>query len=107
MINNYILTQYNLRAGLKKFGEGGRQATMKELQQMLAKEVFGETNQDKLVYEQKKKAFPPVLLFLTLKRDDTTIKGRACTEGRPQRVWTDKQDAIYPTIAVEDYSIPL
>ena len=41
MINDYILTQYSLKAGLKKFGEGGRKATMKELQQMLAREVFG------------------------------------------------------------------
>ena len=81
MINDYILTQYSLKAGLKKFGEGGRKATMKELQQMLAREVFGETNQDKLTYEQKKKALP-ILLFLTLKRDGTTIKGRACADGR-------------------------
>ena len=76
MINNYILTQYSLKARLKKSGEGGRKATMKELQQMLAKEVFGETNQDKLTYKQKKKALP-VLLFLILKRDSTMIKGRA------------------------------
>ena len=54
IFNDYILTQYSLKAGLKKFGEGGRKATMKELQQMLVREVFGETNQDKLTYDQKK-----------------------------------------------------
>ena len=42
-----------------------------------------------------------VLLFLTLKRDGTTIKGRARADGRKQRVWIDKQDAASPTIAVE------
>ena len=101
MINDYILTQYSLKARLTKFGEGGQNATMKELQQMLAREVFGEANQNKLTYEQKKKALP-VLLFLTLKRDGTMIKGRACAVGRPQRVWADKQDTASPTnIAVE------
>ena len=46
MINNYILTQYILgRAGLEYFGEDGREATTKELQQMLIREVFSETDQ--------------------------------------------------------------
>ena len=71
------------------FGEGGRKATMKELQQTLVREVFGETNQDKLTHEQKKKALP-ILLFLTLNRDGTTIAGRACANGRKQPIWTDK-----------------
>ena len=31
-INDYILMQYSLRVKLKKFGEGGQKATMKELQ---------------------------------------------------------------------------
>ena len=72
---------------------------MKELQQM-AREVFGETNQDKLAYKQKKKVLP-ILLFLILKRGGTMIKGRACADGRKQHIWTDKQDAASPTIAVE------
>ena len=80
MINDYILTQYSLKARLKKFGEEERKATMKELQQMLARELFGKTNKDKLTYEQKKTALPR-LLFLTLKRGSTTIKGRACADG--------------------------
>ena len=67
---------------------------------MLAREIFGETNQDKLTYKHKKKALP-LLLFLTLKRDSTTIKGRVCAEGKPRRVWTDKQDTASHTTAVE------
>ena len=67
---------------------------------MLAREVFGKTNQDKLASKQKKKVLP-ILLFLTLKRDGTMIKGRACADERKQCVWTDKQDAAFPTIAVE------
>ena len=100
MINDYILTQYIIRAGLKKFGEGGRKATMKELHQMLTREVFGNTIQGKLTYEQKLEALP-ILLFLTPKRDGTTIKGRAYTDERPQRIWTDKQESAPHIITVE------
>ena len=32
MIDGYILTQYSLKAGQRKFGQDGRKATMKELQ---------------------------------------------------------------------------
>ena len=42
MISSHILTQYSLQVGLKKFGKNDK----KETQQMLTKEVFGETNQD-------------------------------------------------------------
>ena len=50
--NDYILMQCSLlKAGMKKFGEGGRRSTIKELQQMLTREVFGKTNQDKLTYK--------------------------------------------------------
>ena len=48
MINGYILMQYILQVRLKKFKESGNKATMKELQQMLINDVFGETNQDNL-----------------------------------------------------------
>ena len=62
--------------------------------------LFVEINQEELTHEHKKNALP-VLLFLTLKRDGTVIKGRACADGRPQHVWTDKQGSASPTIAVE------
>ena len=101
MIDDYILTQLSPKAGLQKFGEKGCKATMKELEQMpLIREVFSEVDQDSLTYEQKRKALP-VLLFLTLKHDRSTIKGRACADRRPQRIWTEKQDSTYPTIDVE------
>ena len=72
---------------------------MKELHQMLTREVFGKTNQDKLAYNHKKKALP-ALLFLTLKWGGTTIKGRACADGYPQCIWIDKQDSVSSTIVV-------
>ena len=67
---------------------------------MLTREVFGHIDQDSLTYEQKRKALL-VLLFLILKRDGSTIKGRACADGRPQRIWTEKLDASSPSIVIE------
>ena len=57
IIDDYILTQYSLKAGLRKFGEKGQNSTMKELQQMLAQEIVVEVDQNSLTYEQKRKHF--------------------------------------------------
>ena len=51
--------------------------------------------------EQEKKEALPILLFLTMKRDGETVKGRACADGRKQRLWTKKEDVSSPTIAFE------
>ena len=40
------------------------------------------------------------LMFLKEKRDGT-IKARGCVEGRPQRLYTNKEDASLPTISIE------
>ena len=82
MINGRILTQYtSLQAELKKFRESDKKATMKELRQILTREVFGETNHNNLTPDQKKKSLL-ILLFLTLNRGGRTIKGRVCVDGR-------------------------
>ena len=45
VIDNYILTQYSLKAGRKKFEKKGyKTSTMKDLQQMLTWEVFGDVD---------------------------------------------------------------
>ena len=80
VINDFILTQYSLKADTRKFRKKGCKATMKELlEQMLRREVFGEIDQNSLTYEQKRKTLP-VLVFLTLKQDGSTVKGRACVD---------------------------
>ena len=99
VINGLIATQYGLRAGLKKFGTNGIKATRKELNQMLRREVFEEIEYGSLTPEDKKNALP-ILLFLTEKRDGT-IKGRACADGRKQKIWTQKADSASPTISIE------
>ena len=100
MINVWILLQYNLSQGLRKYGDAGKTATMKELNQLVIRDVFEETNYNLLTEQEKKEALP-ILLFLTMKRDGETVKGRACANGRMQRLWTKKEDVLSPTIAFE------
>ena len=40
------------------------------------------------------------LIFLTQKRDGSA-KARTCVDGRPQRLWMDKDEAASPTVLLE------
>ena len=66
---------------------------------MLAREVFEEIDYNSLTKQELKDALP-VLLFLSMKRDNS-VKGRACADGRKQRLWMQKEETASPTIAVE------
>ena len=67
-MNDIILTQYILWAGLKKFGQDGQDATIKELNQMLASEVFEEIDYSSLTKKEPNDV-------LSLKRNKS-VKGR-------------------------------
>ena len=40
-------------------------------------------------------------MFLKLKIDEVTIKGRVCADGRKQRDWLSKEDTSSPTVSTE------
>jgi hypothetical protein len=40
------------------------------------------------------------LMFLKEKRDETK-KARGCADGRPQRIYTNKEDTSSPTVSIE------
>ena len=40
-------------------------------------------------------------MFLKLKSDEVTIKGRGCADGRKQRYWISKEDTLSPTMPTE------
>ena len=71
-----------------------------KLQQVLTWKVFVAIDYNSLMVEQKRKALP-ALLFLTLKHDGSIIRGRACVDGRPQRIWRETQDSTSPINAME------
>ena len=74
-----LLQQFNLNAGLKKFGVRGEQAVSKELKQLHDMRTFSPVDAQTLSKEEQIKALS-LLMFLTEKRDGN-IKGQACADG--------------------------
>ena len=95
----YLLTQYNLKPGLRKFGKRGEKATLKEMTQLHIMDTWTPIEAEKLLREQRMRALS-LLLFLKEKRTGD-IKGRACINGAPQRAYIPKEDAASPTISTE------
>jgi hypothetical protein len=82
------MTQYNLKQGIKVFGNKGKEAVLVELQQLYDRDVMTPVNKYDLTAEERKVALP-YLMFLKEKCCGT-IKGRGCADGRPQRDYMTK-----------------
>ena len=95
----YMMTQYNLKPGLRKFGNKGEKAAMKELTSLHVMDIWRPMDAAKLSREQRMRALSS-LLFLKEKRTGD-IKGRACINGAPQRAYIPKEDAASPTVSTE------
>jgi hypothetical protein len=91
--------QYILQKGLKKFGQAGRKAVMKELDQLDGRVCFEPIDVMKLTRSERKKA-QEALIFLTEKRDGT-IKARTVYNGAPTRAWHNKEETASPTATTE------
>ncbi len=72
---------------------------LSELQQLHDRKVLEPKDADNLTQEEKKAALH-YLMFLKKKRCGP-IKGRRCADGRKQHVYTSKEDASSPTVAIE------
>ncbi len=95
----YVMTQYNLKPGLRKFGNKGEMAAMNELTQLHVMDTWKPMYADKLSREQQMQALSS-LLFLKEKRSGD-IKGRACVNRAPQWAYIQKDDAASPTVSTE------
>ncbi len=95
----YLMTQYNLKPGLRKFGERGATAAIAELTQLHVMDTWTVMDPTKLTRDDKTRVLLS-LLFLKEKRCGK-IKGRACVNGAPQRAYIPKEDAALPTISTE------
>jgi hypothetical protein len=82
-IMHHAMTQYSLKKGLRKFKKVGEEAVSKELKQLHMRDTFTPQDSDNLSDTQKRGALES-LMFLKEKQD-RTIKGRACADGRNQR----------------------
>ena len=91
--------QYLLDKGLKVFGNKGRGAASKEMDQLHKRSCFTPISIKEMSPTERKKA-QMAIMFLTEKRDDS-IKGRMVYNGKPTREWVNREDAASPTAALE------
>jgi hypothetical protein len=95
----YVMTQYSLKPGLRKFGARGATAAMDKLTQLHIMDTWTAMDPCKISREERMKALSSLLF---LKENQTgKIKGRACINGAPQRAYISKEEAASPTVSTE------
>jgi hypothetical protein len=94
----FVMTQYNLKRGLKEFGKDGTVALGKEMEQLHTRKVAKPVDSSKL-FQVQKRASLRYLMFMSKKRCGK-IKARGCADGRKQREMTTKEEASPPTVAI-------
>ena len=102
-VMKYLLTQYNLKAGLRYFGEKGVAATEGNLTQLHVMDTWVPKDLDMLSRAEKVRALSS-LVFLKEKRSEK-VKGRACVNGVPKISYIRKEDASFPKVANESVFI--
>ena len=96
---HYTMTQLSMNAGLKIWGNKGKQAVSKELLQLHMRYIFRPINSKTLLKTEYDKLIESHL-FLKQKQDQS-IKGRMVTGGNKQICHINKTDATSPTAALE------
>jgi hypothetical protein len=99
MVWGYMMTQYNLKAGLWKFGDKRKTVAMEEMAQLHITNMWKVMDPAKLSREEQMQALS-LLLILKEKRTGK-IKGRACLNGAPQWAYIAKKDAASSTVLTE------
>ena len=92
-----VMTQFNFKKGLAKFGNKGKEAVMLELKQLHDKCAVEPVRN--LSKKQKSEALR-YLMYLNMKKTGR-LKARGCTDGRKQRSTMSKDEASSPTVAIE------
>jgi len=95
--------QYQLEAGIKRFGERGETAVTKELDQFNKYKVFVPKHAKDLSEEDKKKALS-LLIFLKEKKS-RAIKARSCANGSVEREHVTKEETAAPTVGLDSVFI--
>ena len=74
-----MMTQLNIKDGLKAYGNKGDEAILKEVKQLHIRQAFMPRNRNDLSYEERKKALR-YLMFLTEKREGERMCRRHTTK---------------------------
>ena len=95
--------QYNLKKGIKKFGEASKIAATKEADQLYRREMFRLILIKDLTPSERRKA-QESFIFLTQKRDGS-VKGQLVYDSAGSREYITKEDSASPTISAESIAI--
>jgi hypothetical protein len=95
----YIMTQYNLKLGLRKFGARGEKAAIEKLTQLHIMDTWTAMDALRFSREERLKALSS-LLFLKEKQT-RVINGRVCINRAPKREYILKEEAASPTVFTE------
>jgi hypothetical protein len=98
-----FLQTFSLNKGLKVFGDKGKEAALKEMQQLHDRVVFRPIRIEDMTQLERKRAMES-LIFLAEKKDGR-IKARTCANGSTQRDYIDRDDAASPTATNESILI--
>ena len=96
---HYTMAHLSMKAGLKRWGNKGKQEFFKELSQLHMRDTFRPINSKTFLKTEYDKVLESHL-FLKQKRDHS-IKGRMVAGGNNQRGHIDKTDATSPTAALK------
>jgi len=98
-------TQYTLTSGIKKLGEPGTKAAMKEIEQLHCRNTFEPILAKDLTHQECRNALESII-FLKAKKDGA-VKGRVWADGRKQRFADDyeKGASASPTVSIESVLI--
>ena len=96
-VMKYLLTQYNLKASLRHFGEKWIAAAKGEVTQLHVMDTWVPEDLTMLSRADKVKALSS-LMFLKEKRSEK-VKGRAYVDGAPHRAYIRKEEKSSPTVA--------
>ena len=103
LIHKCFLQTYNLREGLKEFGERpgqeGYEAAYKEVAQLHGRKGLQPVRRDDLTELEAKRALEAVTVML--RKRSGKVKSRTCADGRKQKLWLSKEEVASPTVATE------
>jgi hypothetical protein len=95
----FFAQQYLLNKGLKIFGQKGRDAPKKEMDQLHRRSCFTPKSITEMTQIEQRKA-QQALMFMREKRDGT-VKGRMVYNGKLTIKWLSREDSTSPTAALE------
>jgi hypothetical protein len=94
-----MLQTNNLKQGLHRYGQKGKEAALEEIRQLHERTVFIPINVSTMTIKEKEQAMESMIFLV--EKEDKRLKARACANGSIQQKFINKEEASSPTVATE------